>query len=475
MTQKTIRADLCVIGAGAAGLSVAAGAARLGLDVVLFEAGEMGGECLNTGCVPSKALLAAARRAQAIREADRFGVSAGEPRIDFPAVMAHVRGAIAAIAPNDSQERFEGLGARVIRERARFVAGDAVASDSWRVAARRFVLATGADPWVPPVEGIGSVPYLTNETLFGLESRPRHLAILGAGPSGVEMAQAFRRLGAQVTLIEPARPLGGADPEHAAALVGALEREGVAVLAGTEARRVEAAEDGVRIQCAGAREETVAASHLFVAAGRRVRTAGLGLDAAGIETGSGRLVLDSRLRTTNRRVFAAGDAAGLDMLTHAAGWHASVLIGNLYFAQRTRAADALIPRAVYAEPELAWAGLSEGEARARHGREVRIAEWPFADNDRAVAEAAEAGGVKLVAGRGGKILGASILGEGAADLLQTIQGVIAAGGGMRQLTEIVPAYPTRGEAVKRAAGAYYEDVVFGPWARRLARILTLFQ
>ena len=209
--------------------------------------------------------------------------------------------------------------------------------------------------------------------------------------------------------------------------------------------------------------------------GRRIRTKGLGLEAAGIETDGRGFVLDGKLRTTNKRVFAAGDAAGLDMLTHAAGWHASVLIRNFYFAQRTKAESAIIPRAIYTEPEFAWLGPTEDEAREEHGDKARAVSWAFDENDRAIAEGDASGGLKLVVGKGGKILGASILGEGAADMLQTVQAVIAAGGNVRSLTEYVPAYPTRGEAAKRAAGAYYEDAVFGPWAKRLARFLTVFQ
>jgi len=473
MEKKTLKADLCVVGAGAAGLSVAAGAARLGLSTVLFEAGEMGGECLNTGCVPSKALLAAARRAEDIRRSDAMGVKAGEPEIDFLAVMAHVHKAIATIAPNDSQERFEKMGVTVVRERAAFTASDCMESDSIRVKAKRFVLATGADPFIPPVEGLDTIPYLTNETLFDITERPRHLVILGGGAAGLEMSQAFRRLGAKVTVIEAAEPLAGADPDQVGALLGRLREEGVAIHSRTKAERISAEGDTIRVETDAA--GVIEGDRLFVSTGRRIRTKGLGLEAAGVETDGRGFVLDGKLRTTNKRVFAAGDAAGLDMLTHAASWHASVLIGNFYFAQRTKAKSAIIPRAIYTEPEFAWFGPTEDEARDEHGDKVRAVSWAFDDNDRAIAEGDASGGLKLVVGKGGKILGASILGEGAADMLQTVQAVIAAGGNVRSLTEYVPAYPTRGEAAKRAAGAYYEDAVFGPWAKRLARFLTVFQ
>lgn len=473
--RKNLKVDLCVIGAGAAGLSVAGGAAMLGLDVVLYEAGEMGGECLNTGCVPSKALLAAAKRAQYVRTAGALGVRVSEPEIDFGAVMKHVHGAIAGIAPHDSQERFETMGAAVIREQAYFVSQDCVESDSACVTAKRFVLATGSDPVIPPIPGIETVPYLTNETLFDLAERPRHLLILGAGPAGLEMAQAFRRLGAQVTVVEASRALSIADPEHAQALLSRLREESVTILERTEAQRISATENGLRMECAGDHPQTLEGSHLFVAAGRRVRTEGLGLEAAGVKTDKHGIVIDERLRTSNKRVFAAGDATGLDMLTHAAGWQASVLIRNFYFAQRTKAASGLIPRAIYTDPELAWIRMSEADARAEQGDNIRVMNAPFDDNDRAIAEGDTPGGLKLIIGKGGKILGASILGEGAADLLQIVQGVISAGGNVRSLTGYIAAYPTRGEAARGAASEYYKDAVFGPWARRLARFLTYFQ
>lgn len=473
--NKTRRADLCVIGAGAAGLSVAAGAARLGLDVVLFEKGEMGGECLNTGCVPSKALLAAAHHAHSIRETSAFGVSTGEPQIDFPAVMAHVHDRIAAIAPADSQERFEGLGVTVVREPVRFIAEETVQSDSLTVRAKRFVLATGSRPFVPPIEGVESVPYLTNETLFEITGRPAHLIIIGAGAAGLEMAQAFRRLGSAVTVLEAASPLAKADPEHAETLLQRLRGEGVTIHAGTKASRVEKTGNGVRVAFDGAQSGAVEGSHLFIAAGRRVLTGGLGLDAAGVAHDGRRIECDARLRTTNKRIFLAGDAAGLDMLTHAAGWHASVLIRNFYFAQRTGAASVLIPKAIYTDPEFAWIGRSEAEAREEQGDKVKVVEWAFDENDRAKTERNETGSVKLIAGKGGKILGASVLGENAGEIIQTVQAAIASGGSVKSLTGYVPAYPTRGEAVKRAAGAYYENAVFGPLARRLARFLIWLQ
>lgn len=477
MTSQNIirRADLCVIGAGAAGLSVAAGAARLGLDVVLFEKGEMGGECLNTGCVPSKALLAAAHHAHSIRKASAFGVTAGEPQIDFPAVMAHVHDRIAAIAPADSQERFEGLGVEVVRKPVRFIDEETVQSDSLTVTAKRFVIATGSKPFVPPIEGIESVPYLTNETLFEITERPSHLIIIGGGAAGLEMAQAFRRLGGEVTVLEALKPLAKADPEHATRLLERLRGEGVTIHAETRASRVEKTAAGVRTAYEGAQSGEIEGSHLFIAAGRKVLTEGLGLDAAGIAHDGKRIQADDRLRTTNKRVFLAGDTAGLDMLTHAAGWHASVLIRNFYFAQRTKAASALIPKAVYTDPEFAWIGQSEAEAREEHGDRVKVVEWEFDENDRAKTERAEIGSVKLIAGKGGKIHGASVLGENAGEILQIVQAALASGGSVKSLTGYVAPYPTRGEAVKRAASSYYEDAVFGPLARRLARFLTYFQ
>ncbi|MCG8441868.1 MAG: FAD-dependent oxidoreductase [Caulobacterales bacterium] len=473
--RRRLDADICVLGAGAGGLSVAAGAARLGRRVVLFEPAAMGGECLNTGCVPSKAILAAAKHVAEARAAVRFGVSLGEPQVDFTAVMDHVRAAIAAIEPNDSQERFEGLGVTVVREAAAFIDPRTVASDSVEVRARRFVLATGSEAVAPPISGLADTPHLTTDTLWGLTALPERLIILGAGAAGVEMSQAFARLGSKVTLLEAGERVLPAAPEHASsAAQAALAADGVEVRVGARAAEIGRDGQGVKVVLQRADGiDTLTGSHLLLAAGRRPRTAGLGLDKAGVAVGPRGIENDARLRTSNRRVYVVGDAAGRVQLTHAAGWHASVVVRGALFRMPTDAGAAAMPFAVYTDPEIAWIGQTEAEALAKLGpKAVRATSWTFADNDRAIADGDTAGDVRLVASRRGKILGASVIGAGAGEIVQLVSLAMASGLTVRALASYIAPYPSRAEILKRAAGAWYEPVVFGPGARRLVGVLA---
>ncbi|MEZ5894109.1 MAG: FAD-dependent oxidoreductase, partial [Parvularculaceae bacterium] len=413
MTQ-TIKADLCIIGAGSGGLSVAAGAAMLGRKVVLIEKGEMGGDCLNSGCVPSKALIAAAASAQAMRETDKFGVKSVEPEIDFAAVMDHVHGVIAAIEPADSQERFEGLGVTVIRAAAQFTGPREVEAGGAKITAKHFVVATGSTPFVPPIPGLDAVSYFTNETVFANRIRPDHLIVIGGGPIGAEMAQAHRRLGARVTIIEALSFLGREDEELADVVRKRLIHEGVDIVENAKAERVEKTASGLRVHLAN---RHIDGSHLLVAVGRKPTVDGLNLEAAGVEYTPKGIKTDVRLRTTNKRVYAIGDVAGGRQFTHVAGYHASVLVRNILFKTPAKNNEHLAPRVTYCDPELAQIGLTEREAREKHG-DVKIARWPFAKNDRAEAERDTDGLVKVVTDKSGKILGAGIAGRGAGDLLQ---------------------------------------------------------
>ena len=474
MSREKIKADLAVIGAGAAGLVTSAGAAMLGRKVVLFEAGEMGGDCLNYGCVPSKAILTAAHKAHDIRQAHKWGVEAGEPVIDFAKVRETISAAITAIEPNDSQERFEGMGVRVIREYARFEGERTVGSDSVEVTAKRIVIASGTRARVPGIAGLEDVPYLTNETIWSLPALPTHLLVLGAGPIGMELGQAFRRLGSHVTIVEAAdKPLGRLDPEHAELATDSLKADGVAFKLGAKAKSV--SQDGsgaIELRLEGG--ETVSGSHLLVAIGREPVFDGMDLDKAGVETNAFGVITDDKLRTTNKRVYAAGDIAGKGALTHLAGWHGSVIVRNLYFGVPTKQSSQPIPQTVYTDPPLASVGLSEAAARERFGDKITVSSFGFDDNDRAIAEGDTRGGVKIIVGKGGKVLGAHAAGARADDILQIAQGVMASGGTVRDLTSPVPAYPTRGEVFKRAAGKYYEPTVFGSFARTWSAILTAF-
>jgi pyruvate/2-oxoglutarate dehydrogenase complex dihydrolipoamide dehydrogenase (E3) component len=464
--------DICVVGAGSAGLSLAAGAAQLGAETVLVEAHKMGGDCLNYGCIPSKALLAAAHAAP--RQAERFGIRIGEPAVDFRAVHDHVHGVIAAIAPHDSAERFRGLGVRVIPAQARFAGPAELVAGDVPIRARRFVVATGSRPLVPSIPGLDRLPYLTNETVFDLVDCPRHLLIIGGGPIGCELAQAFRRLGAAVSLIEMTRLLPKDDPELVAIVRERLQAEGVAIFEETKVVGAEAAADGVALLTeAGRTTARIAGTHLLVAAGRSPNLAGLDLDAAGIAYTAAGITVDRHLRTTNRRVYAIGDAAGGLQFTHVAGYHAGIVIRHALFRLPARVDYRAVPWVTYTDPELAQVGLTEAAARAG-GQAVRVLRWPFAENDRAQTERRTAGFVKAVATPRGRILGASIVGEQAGELIQPWVLAMANGLKVSALATMVAPYPTLGEASKRAAGSFYTPSLFSNRTRRLVRFLRWF-
>jgi pyruvate/2-oxoglutarate dehydrogenase complex dihydrolipoamide dehydrogenase (E3) component len=470
--KREIRADFAVVGAGSGGLSVAAGAAQLGQRVVLFEKGEMGGDCLNVGCVPSKALIAAAHHAHSVREGRRFGIGAGEPEVDFAAVMAHVRGAIAAIEPHDSQQRFESLGVTVVREAAAFVDERTLESASVRVTADRVVLATGSRPQAPPVPGLEAMPYLDNESVWGLQVLPRRLIVLGGGPIGLELGQAFARLGSDVVVVEADSPLGKEDPDLVRPVTDALAAEGVRLVVGARAQAVEATSGGVAVVLEGERLE---GSHLLVAAGRAPNVEGLNLEAAGVAYTDAGVTTDRRLRTSNRRVYAVGDVTGRPAFTHAAGAHAALVIRKTLFAQRVDAEAMVIPRVTYTDPPLAAVGLTEAEARERHGEGVRVLTVPFEKIDRAQAEGDVRGFAKLVADRRGRVLGVGIVGRGADELIQPWVLALSHGLGLRKLASgWIPPYPTRGDINRQLASQWYQPVLFSDRTRRLVSLLKRF-
>ena len=465
--------DLCVIGAGSAGLSVAAIAASLGVAVVLVERGRMGGECLNVGCVPSKALIAAARRRHAVASAHRFGVAAEtEPAVDFGAVRQHVREVIGAIAPNDSAGRFAALGVRILAGEARFVDPATVVVGETGIRARRTVLATGSEPAVPLIPGLDGVPFLTNETIFELAERPRHLIVLGAGPVGVEIAQAHRRLGAPVTVLEAAaRVLPREDPEMAAVVERSLLRDGIDLRMGVSVLRAEPRERGLAVAVRqGDRTDVLEGSHLLVAVGRRALTRGLGLAAAGIGVDESGIVVDRGLRTANRRVYAIGDCAGGaaagHRFTHAASHHAGLVIRSALFRLPVQIDTLPIPRVTYTDPELAAVGLSEAEARARH-RALRILRVPFAENDRARTERDTAGHIKAVVTPRGRILGCAVAGPHAGELILPWVLALQTGMKVQELAGVVVPYPTYSEVTKRAAVDFLRPSAQNPWVRRL--------
>jgi pyruvate/2-oxoglutarate dehydrogenase complex dihydrolipoamide dehydrogenase (E3) component len=463
-----LHADLCVIGAGSAGLSLAAGAVQMGASVVLVEKHLMGGDCLNTGCVPSKALLAPAHAAAAARRAARFGVAAS-PVVDFAAVAAHVHRTIAAIAPHDSEERFRSLGVEVIRAAARFTAPDVVEAGGERIRARRFAIATGSRAAVPPIPGLDATPFLTNETIFGLAELPSHLVVLGGGPIGVEMAQAFRSLGAEVTLIERATLLPRDEPEAAAVLRRRLAEEGVTLIEGEEVVAAARQGAGIVLTLSGGGRR-VAGSHLLLAAGRAPNIEGLGLDAAGIAANPRGITVDARLRTSNRRVLALGDVAGGPQFTHIAGYHAGIAIRNILFGLPAKLDYRALPWVTYTAPEIAQVGLTEAVARAQ-GHAATAVIVPLSGNDRAVAEDATEGLVKLVLGARGRILGGAIVAPHAGETIGLVGLAIQKRLGPSALAGMIAPYPTIAEAVKRAAGAHFAPSLFGARTRFAVRLL----
>jgi pyruvate/2-oxoglutarate dehydrogenase complex dihydrolipoamide dehydrogenase (E3) component len=468
---QTLTPDICVIGAGSGGLSVAAAAAAFGVPVVLIEKGKMGGDCLNFGCVPSKALLAAGKHAQAMRAGVPFGVAAQRPAIDFAKVQGHVHGVIAAIAPNDSKERFTGLGVHVIEGAARFKDKETVAVGDVEIKARRFVVATGSAPAAPPIPGLDQVPYLTNETVFDLTVCPEHLVVIGAGPVGLEMAQAFRRLGANVTVLEAAAPLAKDDPECAAIVLDQLAREGVAIRAGVNVLRVEAGAKPRVVVAAANGEETIDATHLLVATGRQPNLDGLDLGAAGIKSGPRGILVNKRLRSSNRRVYAVGDVAGGLQFTHVANYHAGLVIRNALFRLRARVDETVVPRVTYTDPELAHVGLTEAEAA---GRRIHVLRWPYHENDRAQAERETRGHIKVVTTGRGRILGATIVGAHAGELIVAWTLAVTQGLNIRAFAQMVMPYPTLAEIGKRAAISYFAGSLTSPFVRRIITTLRRF-
>ena len=468
--MDAIKCDVLVIGAGSGGLSFAAGASQMGADVVLLEGHKMGGDCLNYGCVPSKALLASGHMAHAQGHGAAYGLADASPQVDYAGVKDHVQGVIDTIAPVDSQERFEGFCVRVIREMGKFVSDREVEAGNYRITARRIVIATGSHAFVPPIKGLADVDYLTNETLWALCDQPKHLLIIGGGPIGMEMAQAHRRLGSEVTVIEADKALGRDDPEAASIVIDAMRGEGITIREKTFADEVRQEGDEIIVETRDG--DAIRGSHLLVAVGRAPNTQGLDLSRAGIETTPQGIMVDASLRTSNSRVYAIGDVAGQGQFTHMAGYHAGVIIRSILFGLPAKAKTAHIPRATYTDPELAQVGLTEAEARTAHGDALEIARFDYSHNDRAIATRQTRGFIKVMVVKG-RPVGATIVGHQAGELIATWSLAIANRLKMGQIAGMVAPYPTIAELSKRVAGAYFTPRLFE--SERVKRVVRFVQ
>jgi pyruvate/2-oxoglutarate dehydrogenase complex dihydrolipoamide dehydrogenase (E3) component len=473
MTELT-ECDICVIGAGSGGLSVAAAAAQFGASVVLIEKGKMGGDCLNYGCVPSKALIAAAKAAYSQSHSAQFGIAPVRPEVDFKAVHRHIHGVIAAIEPADSQERFESLGVDVIRAEGTFVDKKTVQAGDRLISARRFVIATGSSPGVPPINGLGSVAYLTNETIFDNTELPETLIIIGGGPIGMEMAQAHARLGSRVTVLEAMTPLSKDDPELTKFVLSKVVEDGVRVMAGAKIVSIKQQNNEIVVEVeAEGKNETLTAAKILVAAGRSPNVSGLGLDNAGIKHSNRGINVNKAMKTSNRRVYAIGDVAGSFQFTHVANYHAGLVIRNALFGVRVKERTDHIPWVTFTDPELANVGLSEEQARAKF-RKINVLRWPFAENDRAQAERKAGGLIKVIVTPKGKILGTAIVGANAGELIQPWSLAISSDLNIKAFTDYVVPYPTMGEVSKRAAVTYYSNLTSNFWLKTLRKITGKF-
>ena len=464
---EQLKPDLCVIGAGSGGLSVAAAAAQFGVEVVLIERDKMGGDCLNYGCVPSKSLIAAAKRAHMMRNSGPFGLKPLEPAVEFDRVHDHIHEVISAIEPNDSVERFTGLGVNVIKGEARFRDKETVLADGREIKARRFIIATGSSPALPPIPGIERVPYLTNETIFDNKQKIEKLIVVGGGPIGLELAHAFRRLGSEVAVLEAFKPLAKEDPELAEVVLRQMETDGVEIIADARVERFEPFGERVQVRFTRAGQSyAIDGSHLLLATGRRPNIEKLNLDSAGVRHDRTGIKVDKGLRTSNRRIYAIGDVTGGLQFTHVANYHASVVIKNALFRLPAKANNDILPRVTFTDPELAQIGLTEDEARKKHGN-VHVYRWPYSDNDRAQAERATHGFVKVITTKRGKVIGASMVGEHAGELIQMWSLPVQNGMKISTLASIVSPYPTLAEINKRAAINFYTPSLTNPLIRRV--------
>jgi pyruvate/2-oxoglutarate dehydrogenase complex dihydrolipoamide dehydrogenase (E3) component len=470
--------DLIAVGGGTAGLVIAAGGAALGLRTALVEREALGGDCLWTGCVPSKALIASAKLAHRMRHAEQWGLTGASPAHAFRDVMERMRAQRARVAHHDDPQRFRDMGVEVVFGQAKLTSPTTVSVDGRTLTAKRIVIATGAAATVPHVPGLADVEYLTHATAFDQNTLPGHITMLGGGPIGLEFVQVYRRLGAAVTVVEMLpQLLPREEPDAAETLARALEREGVIVHLGARVERVESASDGQLVVCAkreSGDELRIPTDQIFVATGRRPNTQDLGLDAVGVELDRAAIKVDRALRSSVKNIWAAGDVAGGPQFTHVAEYHAKLVLRNAVFPFTSKVDYSAIPMVTYTDPEVGRVGLTEREARDRHGR-VDVYRYELNDLDRAIVDGHDEGFVQIVTKTNGKIVGATIVGSSAGELLMPLVLSIKRGIKLPQLSQLVYPYPTMSEGIKRTADTFYRQKLAGAtgtWLKRVVRWLA---
>jgi len=468
--------DICIIGAGAGGLSIAAGASQLGLKVALIEADKMGGDCLNYGCIPSKAILASAKHYYAAQHTKQYGFTATVEPVSIKEIMQQAKLIIKKIEPHDSIERFTNLGVDVYTGVASFINKNSVQVNDILLSAKYFVLATGSSPVIPQIKGLDGTKYFTNETIFGLEETPEHLLVLGGGPIGAELAQAFIMLGVKVTLITTNRLLVKDAADLVAILRAQMLGQGLNLYENVKIIEVIRSKDNIEIVIQqNDKEIRVCGSHLLLATGRVPNIDKLNLAIAGVEATPKGVSVDKRLRTSNKKIFAVGDVIGGYQFTHVAGYHAGIVIRNIAFRQWAKVNYTAVPWVTYTYPELAHVGMHLESAQEKFGTaKVYVFEFEYSENDRAQVERTTLGKIKLITTQRGKVLGVSILGASAGELLLPWVDMINRGESVKELIKNIVPYPTLSDLNKQVVGEFYKPILFSPKVRQLVKFLKIF-
>lgn len=473
--DKIKQYDICVIGGGAGGLSVASASAQLGVNVALCEGNLMGGDCLNYGCIPSKALLSIAKRYHDCSNSNKYGFNAQVLDVDMESIMAKVHEVIAQIAPHDSVERFNSLGVDVYQDYARFINDHTVQVGDNMICAKYFVIATGSRAKLPPIEGLNQVKYYTNENIFNLSETPKHLVIIGGGPIGCELAQAFAMLKVKVTLLEAFDILPRDDRELVAILEQELVNCGVNIYKQIDISQIKSNGDSINISFKKDGESiSLDASHLLVSTGRSPNYEKLNLNLANIEYKPSGIIVDSRLRTSNRRVFAIGDVIGSYQFTHVAGYHAGIVIRNILFRIPAKINNQAIPWVTYTSLELAQVGLTQAQAQSKYLDDYCVHSFDFINNYRACCEHNSCGKIKLITRKSGKVLGVSILGLNAGELIYPWINAINNGDTLKKISSNIIPYPTLNDINKQVVGQYYKPLLFSSKVKKIVKFLKWF-